>query len=105
VVLCEKPRFADDQKDTLLNPKVLIEILSPSTEAHDRGLKFSEYRKIDCLEEYVLVSQHQPRVEKFRRQADGRWLFSDAIGLESAATLESVSCSVPLSEIYADVEF
>jgi Uma2 family endonuclease len=105
LIVCDKPLFADNQQDTLLNPKVLIEVLSPSTEAHDRGVKFSEYRKLDSLEEYVLVSQHQPRVEKFRRQADGLWLFSEAVGLESTITLESVECSIPLAEIYANVDF
>ena len=105
VLVCEKPRFADNQQDTLLNPKVLIEVLSPSTEAHDRGFKFSEYRKLESLEEYLLVSQHQPRMEKFRRQADGHWLFSESVGPESTVTMESVACAVPLTEIYANVDF
>ena len=101
VVVCGQPQFADDQKDTLLNPTVLIEVLSPSTEAHDRGLKFAQYRKLESLKEYVLVSQQEARVEVFSRRAAGQWLMTDFIGAETECRLESVACTFPLSAIYA----
>jgi Uma2 family endonuclease len=79
-VVCGPPKFADDQADTLLNPTLLVEVLSPSTEAHDRGFKFAQYRQLESLQEYALVSQTEPRVEIFRRQAPGEWLLSEASG-------------------------
>ena len=72
MVVCDEPRFADEQNDTLLNPTLIVEVLSPSTEAHDRGFKFAQYRKLDSLREYVLVSQSEPRVERFVRQPAAR---------------------------------
>ena len=105
IVICGNPRFADDQRDTLLNPALIVEVLSPSTEAYDRGFKSAQYRTVESLEEYALVSQSEPRVEVFRRQAGAQWLFSEAIGLESVCHFESLDCAVPLSEIYAKVAF
>src|SRR5260370_36574266 len=70
---CDPPKFVDDQKDTLLNPSLVIEVLSPSTEAHDRGYKFAQYRQLESVREYVLVSQSHPRIERFERQRDSPW--------------------------------
>jgi Uma2 family endonuclease len=72
--LCGKPQFADDAADVLLNPSVVIEILSPSTESYDRGAKSAHYRRLGSLEEYVLISQDGPRLEHYRRQPSGQWL-------------------------------
>jgi len=105
VVICGDPQFADDQHDTLLNPALIVEVLSPSTEAYDRGFKFAQYRTLESLEEYALVSQTEPRVEVFRRQAAAHWLLSEAIGLEAVCDFESLDCAVPLAEIYAKVTF
>jgi Uma2 family endonuclease len=105
IVICGDPSFADDQRDTLLNPVLIVEVLSPSTEAYDRGFKSAQYRTIEALEEYALVSQAEPRVEVFRRQSGGHWLLSEAIGLEAACHFESLDCSIPLAEIYARVAF
>ena len=105
LIVCGEPRFADDQKDTLLNPTLIAEVLSSSTEAHDRGLKFAQYRTIESLPEYVLVSQYEPRVEKFRRQSAGDWLMTECVGLNGACRFESVNCEIPLSEIYYNVAF
>jgi Uma2 family endonuclease len=105
VVICGDPQFADDQKDTLLNPTLIVEVLSPSTEAYDRGFKAQQYRTLESLEEYVLVSQTQPRVEVFRRQPGGHWLLSEAIGLEAVCRFESLDCAVPLADIYDKVTF
>jgi Uma2 family endonuclease len=105
MVVCGPPTFADDRKDTLLNPTIIVEVLSPSTEAHDRGLKFAQYRQIDSLQEYGLVSQTEPRVEIFRRQASGDWLLSESTGLDSNVRFESVGCQIALAEIYHQVSF
>jgi Uma2 family endonuclease len=104
-VVCGELRFADDQKDTLVNPTVLIEVLSPSTESHDRGLKFIRYRQLESLQEYALVSQSEPRVEIFRRQPSGSWLLSEFTALDSAANFDSLDCKIPLAEIYHQVAF
>lgn len=104
-VVCGEPKLADDHKDTLLNPVVLIEILSPSTEVHDRGFKFAHYQKLDSLQEYLLISQAEPRVETFRRQADGNWLYSDVRGLGETCRIHSIDCQILLSQIYRQVSF
>jgi Uma2 family endonuclease len=93
------PRFADDEQDTLLNPALIVEVLSPSTEAY-RGFKSAQYRTVESLEEYALVSQSEPRVEVFHRQPGGHWLLSEAV-----CNFDSLDCAVPLSEIYAKVTF
>ena len=105
IVIRGDPRFADDQNDTLLNPALIVEVLSPSTEAYDRGFKSAQYRTVESLQEYALVSQAEPRVEVFRRQPGGHWLLSEAIGLEAVCHFESLDCAIPLSEIYAKVIF
>jgi Uma2 family endonuclease len=105
VVICGEPKFADDQRDTLLNPALIVEVLSPSTEAYDRGFKSAQYRTVESLEEYALVSQAEPRVEVFRRQPGRHWLLSEAIGIDAVCHFESLDCAVPLAEIYAKVTF
>ena len=105
VVICGDPKFADDRSDTLLNPTLIVEVLSPSTEAYDRGFKSAQYRTLESLEEYVLVAQAEPRVEVFRRQPGGHWLLSEAVGLESVCRFESLECGVPLADIYDKVTF
>ncbi len=104
-IACDKPQFVDDKGDTLLTPKVLVEILSDSTEKYDRGTKMAQYMQIDSLQEFVLVSQTQPRVEVYLRSTDGKWSYRDASGLTASLTLESVGITLPLSEIYLRVEF
>jgi Uma2 family endonuclease len=105
VVVCGEPQFADNQADTLLNPLLIVEILSPSTEAYDRGFKFAQYRTLESLREYALVSQQEPRVEVFRRQSGGEWLLSDSAGLDAACRFDSVDCAVALAEVYDKVTF
>jgi Uma2 family endonuclease len=105
VVVCDPPQFGDGRHDTVLNPALIIEVLSPSTEAYDRGFKFSQYRTLDSLKEYALVSQSEPRVEIFRRQPTGEWLFSDSIGMESLCRFDSVGCTVAMKDIYDKVTF
>src|SRR5881396_2105310 len=81
-IVCGEQRFLDEEQDTLLNPTVVIEVLSDSTEAYDRGKKFEHYRQIPSCREFLLVSQREPRLEHFLRQPDGRWLLNEAVGLE-----------------------
>src|SRR5207249_413384 len=94
VALCEPARFADDKKDTLTNPNLIVEVLSASTEAYDRGEKFESYRGIESLAEYVLVSQDKPHIEQFRRQESGEWIFTATSGLSSSVELVSVGCRI-----------
>jgi Uma2 family endonuclease len=105
VVVCGEPKLADNPRDTLLNPALIVEVLSPSTEAHDRGFKFAQYRTIDSLQEYVLVSQSEARVEVFRRQQDNSWLMTETLGLEATCEFRSVECVIPMAEIYDKVSF
>jgi Uma2 family endonuclease len=104
VVVYGEPRFLDDKRDTLLTPTLIVEVLSDSTEAYDRGQKFEHYRQIESLQEYVLVSQAAPKVERFLRQEAGTWLFSEATGLDATAELASIQCRLPLAEVYDKVD-
>jgi Uma2 family endonuclease len=104
VVACGEPRFEDEHLDTLLNPVLIVEVLSPTTEAYDRGKKFQYSQKIDSLAEYVLVAQDQHRVERFLRQDGNEWLLTTTTGLESAVFLSSIQCTLELAEIYYKVK-
>ena len=104
-VVYGNPQFADSALDTLLNPVLVIEVLSPSTESYDRGKKFQHYRQLESLREYVLISQDSPRVERFLRQDDGTWLLTDAAGLDASLELASVACTLALAEVYEKVTF
>jgi Uma2 family endonuclease len=104
VGVCGQPKFADEHEDTLLNPILIVEVLSKSTESNDRGLKFEEYRAIETLRDYVLVSQNKPLVEVYSRNSDGTWLLREYKGLDSACEFPSVGCSVKLAEIYRGTE-
>ena len=102
VVVCGTPQFEDAYVDTLLNPTVLIEVLSPSTEAYDRGGKFAHYRKIATLREYLLVTQDEPSIERYLRQGDV-WILTEALGLDATMPLESINCTLSLREVYDKV--
>ncbi len=109
-VVCDEPRYLDDHFDTLLNPALLVEVLSTSTRDYDgrefdRGEKFACYRTLDALEEYVLIDQEAPHVEHFARQEEGRWLLSETEDLGDTVELPSVGARLALSEIYHKVEF
>ena len=104
VVVCEEPRFEDAVFDTLLNPILLVEVLSPSTEAFDRGEKFAHYRHLASLQEYVLVAQDQMLVEHYRRQ-EKQWILTDFRKGEEMLSLPSIQCELPLQEIYERVTF
>jgi Uma2 family endonuclease len=105
VVVCGEPRFEDAQLDTLLNPTLIIEILSPSTEAYDRGQKFAHYRRLESLQQYVLIAQDRMHVECFTRRADQQWLLSEATEPEGVVDLASAGFRLMLSDVYDRVEF
>jgi Uma2 family endonuclease len=105
MVICGEPKLADRRNDILLNPTVIIEVLSPSTEAYDRGFKFHQYQLIESLQEYGLVSQTEARVEIFRRQPNAEWLLAESLGLDAVCHFKSVACEIALSEIYLKVNF
>ncbi len=103
VVVCEKEEFENENNDVLLNPVVIIEILSDSTEAYDRGDKFAHYQRLDSFVEYILISQYFWRVEKFTRQDDGTWIYSKYETDGNIVKIEAVNCELPVSEIYRKV--
>lgn len=105
VVICDVPEFSDEQKDTLSNPVLIIEVLSDSTKDYDRGGKFEQYRTIGSFAEYLLVAQDRPHVEHYVRQSDGSWVLHETNRLEDTIQLTSVPCSLPLSEIYDKIDF
>jgi Uma2 family endonuclease len=106
ISICGEPKFLDDeQRDTLLNPNLLVEVLSPSTEAYDRGRKFELYQSIESLNEYLLVASDRVHVDLYTRQADGRWLLTSVSDLAATLELQSVDCRVALSDLYEKVEF
>jgi Uma2 family endonuclease len=106
-VVCGEAQFENHGSAgaTLINPRLIVEILSPSTELYDRGDKFALYREIPSLVEYVLVSQAHPRVETFFHREDGGWSFGPCEGADAVARLQSVGIELPLAELYDGVEF
>jgi Uma2 family endonuclease len=104
-IVCGGERFEDQKQDTLLNPRLIIEVLSPSTERHDRGWKFRNYQLISSFEEYLLVSQDEPRVERFLRQGEVGWLMTQVVGLDQTVRFESIGCELFMRDIYEDVQF
>jgi Uma2 family endonuclease len=104
VAVCGPEEIADDEADTLLNPTVIFEVLSPSTEGHDRGAKFIQYQRFTSLTDYVLVAQDQVRVDHFTRQGEG-WFLRAFTSLADTLHLDSLGAALPLAAIYEDVEF
>lgn len=104
-VVCDNLKFHDDRRDIILNPTIIVEVLSPSTEAFDRGAKFRSYQTVESLKEYVLVAQDKPLVEQFVKNGDGTWKYRTAEGLESSLALPSIECTLNLSAVYDKVDF
>jgi Uma2 family endonuclease len=97
-------RFEDDgHRDTLINPTLIVEVLSPTTEAYDRGERFANYQRLESLQEYLLIGQDRHRVEQYVRQAEGRWLYTEAHDLAATLHLPSIGCDLALSEVYDKV--
>lgn len=104
VALCGEPRLEDAHGDTLLNPAVIVEVLSDSTEAYEHGEKFAHYRRLETLREYVLVAQNKVRVEHYRREGE-EWVLSEISDPEGILHLPSIECRVSVAAIYEKVDF
>jgi Uma2 family endonuclease len=104
IVMCGEAQFSDEQKDTLINPNIIIEVLSESTKDYDRGGKFEQYRTLESFKEYVLVAQDKPHVEHFVRQPDNRWILTETNRMEDSIELSSIGCTLALTEIYDKVD-
>lgn len=107
VVVCDEAEYLDGHRDVLVNPKVIIEVLSPTTEAFDRGEKFARYREhLDSLTDYVVVAQNMPLVEHFARESNGEWVIkATATDLSGSVALSSIDCTLRLSEVYDRIVF
>ena len=104
-VVCGPLEFDDEQKDTVLNPTLLVEVLSKTTEAYDRGKKFDHYRTIPALREYVLVSQDEPVIQRFLRNEDNTWTLTVVSGMDQTLALKSIDVDLPLCEVFDRVDF
>ncbi|MGL4609525.1 MAG: Uma2 family endonuclease [Trueperaceae bacterium] len=106
-IVCDEPfyEYDADKNGILLNPTLIVEVLSPSTEAYDRGNKFAAYRELTSFKEYLLISQTQPLVEQYVKQVNKSWTFSTHQGLDASVKLESVNCTFALKDIYRRVKF
>jgi Uma2 family endonuclease len=105
VVVCGDPQFRDAKRDVLLNPMVIIEVLSPSTEKRDRGEKFHHYRSIPSFQEYVLIKRNRIQIEHFTRQPDNSWRLVIYTAADSVITLHSIDCTLVVGEVYEKVGF
>lgn len=105
VVACGEPKFLDGQFDTLLNPVLIIEVLSPSTELYNRNLKFAYYRSIESLQAYLLISSNRVHAELFTRDPSGGWHVTDADQLDDTLELLSIGCTLKLADLYQKVQF
>ncbi len=104
-VVCGQPRFHDVRRDMVQNPILVVEVLSPSTEAYDRGAKFAQYRRMASLMDYLLISPSEYRAELFVRQPDNQWLLSEVTGDLQSIVIVSIGCELKMAEIYDRVEF
>lgn len=104
VAVCEEARFEDEQSDTLLNPTIIVEVLSPSTEGYDRGKKFEHYRKLDSLQAYVVIAQDRHYVEHYTRQSNNQWLLAETENIQDSITLPSIECALAMTDIYDKVD-
>ncbi len=104
VVVCGEPEMLDSRIDTLINPILIIEVLSDSTEAYDRGEKYAHYRRIPTLQEYVMISQKTPFIEQCLRE-DNHWTLNEVSGLDATLTLRSIDCAITLRDIYTKITF
>ncbi|MCY7374406.1 MAG: Uma2 family endonuclease [Pyrinomonadaceae bacterium] len=104
-LICDKPSFYKNRRDTIDNPKLIVEVLSKSTASFDRAEKFLSYQSLASLDEYVLVSQETALVEQYIKREDGNWIYQATIGLDSLVTFPAIGTTLALREIYDLVEF
>ncbi len=106
VIVCGEPAYDPIDANTLINPRVLIEVLSPSTEHYDRTTKFDQYKQLESAREYLLVGQDEPRIDRFIKGDDGRWTHDSFVGLEASLSLASVDAKdINLADIYQGITF
>lgn len=105
MVICGPPEFVDGHRDMVVNPTVIVEVLSPSSEAYDRGKKFEDYRTLASLKDYVLISQTHAAVEVYSRTDDGRWILSPFQGMDAVARIASIEVDLKLNEVYDRLDF
>lgn len=104
-IVCGEQQYGGPGLKTLQNPTIVVEVLSPSTEAYDRGEKFARFRRIEALTDYLLVAQDRARIEHYARQSGGLWLLAEAAGLDAAITIGSVNCELCLADVYDQITF
>lgn len=104
-IICGEPQMLDDRFDTIKNPMVIFEVVSPSTENNDRGRKFFFYMQIPAFKEYILINSTNIHITAGRKQADGSWKFEEIKDMDSDLLINSIGHNVPLKEIYASVRF
>lgn len=105
VIVCGNAEYDSVDRDSLINPNAVIQVLSPSTETYDRGAKFRQYQRLASVKEYILVSQEEALCERFVRQADGTWVLTVITGLGGELSLTTAPVRIPLTDIYNGVEF
>jgi Uma2 family endonuclease len=106
VVICDEPEYLDDFHDVVLNPKVIVETLSESTEAFDRGDKLRRYHKYNpSLTDYILIRQDRPQIEQFRRTRDGSWKYTIYEGMRAVVKIDSIRCRLRAADVYKRVKF
>ena len=105
LVVCGEVEYSDGLFDTIVNPRVIVEVLSDSTEAYDRGAKFRQYRQIPTLQEYILIAQKEPAIDQFVRQPNGLWVLTEYARLDDTFRMSAVPLEIPLADIYRRVKF
>jgi Uma2 family endonuclease len=106
VVICEEPEFLDDRKDVILNPTAVAEVLSPSTEAFDRGEKWTRDQQWNpSLQDYILISQDKPQMEHYSKGADGKWSYELHVGVNAIVRIPSIDCTLKLTDVYERIVF
>jgi Uma2 family endonuclease len=103
-IVCGQSQFIESSRLTITNPTVIIEVLSPSTERYDRGMKFQHYRTIPSFQDYILIAQDEHRIEHFTRQENGIWLLYEAIGITAQIVIRSIECVLTVEDVYEKVE-
>lgn len=104
VVVCGQPQFTDAIHDTITNPTIIIEVLSPSTERYDRGMKFQNYRTIETLNDYILIAQERHHIEHYIRQQNDQWLLQEVTSLDGGIHIQSIDCTLQLEDVYEKVD-
>lgn len=104
-VFCGMPVFHEDLANTIVNPNIMIEVLSASSVITDYNQKLEEYTNIDTLQDYLIISQHTAKIERYSRSVSGEWIYTFVTGLDASLTVASIGCTLDLSKVYQKVDF